>query len=449
MGPPIVITAGGAGVSTKRKKDSISEEATIPTRKQQNIETHDPKRQDMELNQSPSNINQPSAETTVQKKKVSVNETAENTIDSLYETTKQSNSQFETSSSDSALSRNLWLFACFFGIMISFVAYGLLLEYATSGGRKLHELSFLFVTSGLYTLTAAAGRHVRDETPTSIPPARFAVLGLTSMGSTFCSVRSLRYVIYPIQVLAKSCKPVPVMLMGAVMGKTYPMRKYINVAMIVAGVALFMGGGNKNKQNSDNVGDSASQAIGLILLFISLCFDGGTGAYEDKLMAVHHVGPFDLMYNIQLGKTILAGVGLVVLNQVHEFIQMCQDMGFLLIALGLSGALGQVFIFVTIAKFGALTCSIIGLARKVTTLVASILFFGHSLSPLQFLGLVISVGSMIMNFWGKKNKKSHGHSQPPSSDVNPNEEIQKLLEEPSADDGDVELQKPRDTNSKS
>ena len=88
----------------------------------------------------------------------------------------------------------IWLLVCFLGIMASFVCYGLLLEYTTSGGRQLHELSFLFVTSGLYTLTAAAGRYVRDETPTTIPPARFAVLGLTSMGSTFCSVRSLRYV---------------------------------------------------------------------------------------------------------------------------------------------------------------------------------------------------------------------------------------------------------------
>lgn len=111
----------------------------------------------------------------------------------------------------------VWLLLCFLGIMASFVCYGLLLEYTTSGGRHLHELSFLFVTSSLYTVTAAAGRYVRDETPTTIPPARFAILGLTSMGSTFCSVRSLRYVIYPIQVLAKSCKPVPVMLMGAVM----------------------------------------------------------------------------------------------------------------------------------------------------------------------------------------------------------------------------------------
>jgi len=136
----------------------------------------------------------------------------------------------------------VWLLLCFLGIMASFVCYGLLLEYTTSGGRHLHELSFLFVTSGLYTVTAAAGRYVRDETPTTIPPARFAILGLTSMGSTFCSVRSLRYVIYPIQVLAKSCKPVPVMIMGAFMGKKYPLRKYLNVCLIVMGVALFMGG---------------------------------------------------------------------------------------------------------------------------------------------------------------------------------------------------------------
>lgn len=94
-----------------------------------------------------------------------------------------------------ASSELLWLVVCFLGIMASFVCYGLLLEYTTSGGRKLHELSFLFVTSGLYTLTAAAGRYVRDETPTTIPPARFAILGLTSMGSTWCSVRSLRCVV--------------------------------------------------------------------------------------------------------------------------------------------------------------------------------------------------------------------------------------------------------------
>lgn len=312
----------------------------------------------------------------------------------------------------------VWLIICFSGIMGSFVAYGLLLEYATSGGKHLHELSFLFVTSLLYTVTASVGRYARGEKPSTIPPAQFAVLGLTSMGSTFFSVRALRYVIFPIQVLAKSCKPVPVMLMGAVMGKRYPLKKYMKVGLIVAGVGLFMGGGNgtKSKTSSTNSDvdtekDASSQLIGVTFLFISLCFDGGTGAYEDKLMSVHSVGPFDLMYNIQLGKTILAGIGLIVLNQVHVFVRMCQDMGFLLVALGLSGAIGQVFIFVTIAKFGALTCAIIGLARKVATLVASIYFYGHTLNRVQAAGLCLAIGAMINDFFGKKGggDKGGGH----------------------------------------
>ncbi|KAL7436747.1 hypothetical protein ACHAXM_008700 [Skeletonema potamos] len=336
-----------------------------------------------------------------------------------------------------------WLAFCFFGIMGSFVCYGLLLEYATSGGKHLHELSFLFVTSLLYTLTASVGRYIRAEEQSTIPPAQFFVLGLTSMGSTFCSVRALRYVIYPIQVLAKSCKPVPVMLMGALMGKKYPAKKYLKVAMIVGGVGLFMGGGDKTKKGNDDGKDASSQMIGVCLLFISLCFDGGTGAYEDKLMSVHSVGPFDLMYNIQMGKTILAGIGLIVLNQVHIFVQMCQEMGFLLVALGLSGAIGQVFIFVTIAKFGALTCSIIGLARKVTTLVASIYFYGHHLNKVQFFGLVVCIGAMVNDFFGKKGNKGghgHGHGPAPQPDFKDNSEEKQPMLVPTVEENDNALE---------
>jgi len=322
-----------------------------------------------------------------------------------------------SSSNDEQGPNVIWLGICFFGIMLSFVSYGYLLEYATSGGRKLHELSFLFVTSLVYTITAAAGMHVRDEKPSKIPPARFAILGITSMGSTFCSVRSLRYVIFPIQVLAKSCKPVPVMIFGAFLGKKYPLRKYMNVMVIVGGVALFMGGGSKsNKHSSDQEQSSSAQMFGIFLLFLSLCFDGGTGAYEDKLMRKQKVGPFDLMYNIQLGKTIIAFVGLLVLNQVHIFFQMCQDMGFILVALGLTGAMGQVFIFITISKFGALTCSIIGLGRKITTLIVSIYVYKHEVNIVQKTGLLISVGAMVMNFWSKgdgkkKEEEKDGHGQ--------------------------------------
>lgn len=64
------------------------------------------------------------------------------------------------------------------------------------------------------------------------------------------------------------------------------------------------------------------QIFGLTLLFMSLCFDGGTGAYEDKLMNMHHVGPFDLMFNIQFAKMLLAFIGLVISGQLHVFMRV-------------------------------------------------------------------------------------------------------------------------------
>jgi hypothetical protein len=41
-----------------------------------------------------------------------------------------------------------------------------------------------------------------------------------------------------VQVLFKSCKPVPVMLFGLVLGKKYSIRKYVNVIIITVGGGL-------------------------------------------------------------------------------------------------------------------------------------------------------------------------------------------------------------------
>mmetsp|Transcript_5665 Transcript_5665/g.11570 ORF Transcript_5665/g.11570 Transcript_5665/m.11570 type:complete len:495 (+) Transcript_5665:174-1658(+) len=330
----------------------------------------------------------------------------------------------------------MWLTICFVGIMASFVAYGILLEYATSGDRRLHELSFLFVTSVLATITAWVGRTVKRETITDIPANRFLVLGLMSIGSTFCAIRSLRYVIFPIQVLARSCKPVPVLLIGTLLGKKYPRRKYISVLLIVCGVAMFMGGGNilKGGDSGDSVDGGSSdsydptgsassgssntsyssavdideekdeiapihqQIFGVALLIASLFFDGGTGAYEDKLMSMHSVEPFDLMFKFQLSKALLSGLLLIAFNQLHLFVDMLHQTGIYIFALGMCSTIGQVFIFITIAKFGALTCSLMSLSRKVTTLTASIIIYDHDLTGVQLAGLLVALTAMLGNF---------------------------------------------------
>ena len=145
--------------------------------------------------------------------------------------------------------------------------------------------------------------------------------------------------------------------------------------------------------------------LGCVMLFLSLSFDGATGAYEDKIMQRDHVGPFELMFNIQLGKAILAFLSLVIFNEVNYFLQMVQETGPVLLALGVTGAMGQVFIFVTIAKFGALMCSLIGLGRKIVTLIVSIIIYQHPVDTQQGIGLSMAVGATVYNFADRGGKR--------------------------------------------
>ena len=120
-----------------------------------------------------------------------------------------------------------WLAFCALGMVSSLALYGVALEYATSGGRKLHELSFVFVTTTVYAITAGFMKWLFGEASADIPKKHMLILSFTSLASSWTSVRSLRYVIYPVQVLFKSCKPVPVMAFGVALGKKYPLKKYV------------------------------------------------------------------------------------------------------------------------------------------------------------------------------------------------------------------------------
>ena len=297
-----------------------------------------------------------------------------------------------------------WLAFCTLGMITTLALYGLVLEYATSGNRKLHEVSFVFVTTSIYAITAYVARELFGEKPTEISKYQMLILSVTSIASTITSVRSLRYVIYPVQVLFKSCKPVPVMLFGTILGKKYPLRKYVNVIIITTGVALFMGAGSSTRK----AGGGETTLMGAVLLTISLCFDGATGAYEDKLMGNDHVEPFDLMYNIQLGKSVISFCTLVATNGLSTFAKTIYDGGFTLVVLGLTGAMGQVFVFITISKFGALNCALIGLARKILSLLLSFVLYGHTLNAFQTMGLLLSLVAMISNFYEKGGGGGHG-----------------------------------------
>jgi drug/metabolite transporter (DMT)-like permease len=110
---------------------------------------------------------------------------------------------------------------------------------------------------------------------------------------------ALRHVNYPTQVIGKSCKPIPVMVLGVLFArKSYPLRKYMFILTIIAGVALFMWKDGKSSAEDGNI-------FGYSLLMLSLAMDGLTGAIQDRIRAESDVRFAPLMYNINLWASLM------------------------------------------------------------------------------------------------------------------------------------------------
>lgn len=135
------------------------------------------------------------------------------------------------------------------GIFISFFFFGLIQEkitkaqYVNPDGsvEKFTYSTSLVITycSMNYIFSLLILSIVKQEDTT--PCMYYSVSGLLYFLAMICSNMALQFISYPTQVIAKSCKPIPVMIFGVLLGKkSYPVRKYFFVGMVVIGVIMFM-----------------------------------------------------------------------------------------------------------------------------------------------------------------------------------------------------------------
>lgn len=108
------------------------------------------------------------------------------------------------------------------------------------------------------------------------PQVYYASMSITYLLAMVCSNMALQWVSYPTQVVGKSAKPIPVMVLGVLLGKkSYPLRRYLFVLMIVFGIVIFI-----LKDQANATSEESSVGIGELLLFLSLTMDGILGAIQ-------------------------------------------------------------------------------------------------------------------------------------------------------------------------
>ena len=314
-----------------------------------------------------------------------------------------------------SLSPMMKLCICVLGMTLSFTCNGLLLEKFCTRKKEMtnqvNELTLTFTFCMFYTAFAQVFQWMRTQNKVvlktkknPVPLQILILIAVTAFGSTITSICALRYVNFITRILGKSCKTIPVMLMGMLLGKRYPVRKYVSIVLLCSGVAIFMLGGHSASTSAapavaaSAATDRSDAVWGSLLLLLSLLFDGATGALEDKYMAEYELGAFELMYHLNKWKAILSFIGMLVMNQVNEHtLSLLLHQAPSLLALSVSGAFGQAFIFYTIEQFGALTSSVIGTCRKVVSITMSVILFGHVLYNTQIVGIVIVFCALLMN----------------------------------------------------
>ncbi|KAI5813091.1 UAA transporter [Pyronema omphalodes] len=305
------------------------------------------------------------------------------------------------------------LIICIGGIYVSFLAWALLQERITTttyGPDKkifrhslvLNSVQSIFASISGYIYFRVSSRG-NAAAPQRVFPGmeinlRLLLVALTSTLASPFGYASLKHIDYITYILAKSCKLLPVMFLHVTLfRRKYPLYKYMVVLAVSAGVTIFTlypATVKKAKKGPSN--EEKNVIYGMGLLLTNLLFDGLTNTIQDNIFEKAPKGTVSgpqMMAALNSLSSVLTGAYLLLnpwsteLSDAMAFVEAYPKVGLDILGFALCGALGQVFIFHTLAKFGSLVLVTVNVTRKMLSMVFSVIAFGHSLSIMQVLGV--------------------------------------------------------------
>ena len=177
--------------------------------------------------------------------------------------------------------------------------------------------------------------------------------------------------------------------------------RILSTLIIVFGVMGFMYQQYVYKLNKASPDDDVhgESIFGWFLVCTSLFFDALLGFTQDRARCKHTLNTNQMIYSINVYSTVLLISGILLTNELGPFVEFFQEnpsVGICLVLIGITGAVGQGFIFYTIATFGPLTCSIITNVRKFFQIFLSVFMFSHAVTiPMFFFVCVVFIGLML------------------------------------------------------
>ena len=160
----------------------------------------------------------------------------------------------------------------------------------------------------------------------------------------------------------------------------------MSASLVVTGVCGFA------MQTASSHGGTTSMS-GVVLLALYLSFDSFQSQWQSALFRQEGVGQLEMMRGVNAFGSILSLIALLQNGElVNTSVFVWRHPACIrhLAMLALTGTFGQLFIYYTIRRFGAVTFSMLMASRQMFSLAISAALFGHkiSFSSMPFVCLV-------------------------------------------------------------
>ncbi|XP_023212545.1 adenosine 3'-phospho 5'-phosphosulfate transporter 1-like [Centruroides sculpturatus] len=317
------------------------------------------------------------------------------------------------------------LLFCFFGLQISYLTWGVLQEKIMTQKYKdvlgetqiFTDSQFLvfvnrvlaFIFSGVYILISKQPHHVA-------PLYKYSYCSFSNIMSSWCQYEALKFVSFPIQILAKASKIIPVMLMGKVVSKkTYSLHEYASAVMISVGMVLFL-----LSQGEQLDRGTVTSFSGFVILVGYMLFDSFTSNWQGKLFNQYHMSSVQMMCGVNLFSCIFTSVSLLQQGAFYRSVSfMFQFSQFFMdcVLLSICSAMGQLFIFYTISQFGPVAFVIMMTVRQAIAILLSCLIYQHPLNIEGGIGITIVFSATFFKVYYNRKIKLAKQAQKMKKDL--------------------------------
>jgi len=276
-----------------------------------------------------------------------------------------------------------------------FISYGIFKEKLVTQDKVASVVLVLSSRAMSVICSAVALLVTQKSLRLGAPLWSMSAFAFTNELSTFAGYEMLKYVSFPVQVMAKSVKMLPNMMMGRIVnGTRYSFFQYGQAIAALICVAIMhvsdeAAHGEKGSP-SGAMSENWKLFMGVVMLLVFFAGDSFTSQWQTNLYSKYpHLTQLQMMLGGNfLGMVFTSSNLYYSWPKIRASIQLATENPEVLqriVALGVVSALGQFCIYSAIRILGSLSFTWIMTARQLLSVLISLIFFGHGFSFVKLL----------------------------------------------------------------